>query len=104
VSDRLLFPIETASARWDHRYFDDVIGPEGCLLYRLMGFNGLLYVGISRNPVERWRKHRLTKPWWAEVHLIECEIYASEYLALVAEVKAIRTEAPRFNIRSAAVA
>lgn len=90
-----------AERKWDHSYFERVIAPTGCLLYRLYDGSGrLLYVGISRSPVYRWRKHRVTKRWWPRVAYIGCEVFPSEFLALQAEVKAIRTEYPAYNRRS----
>lgn len=71
-------------------------------LYRTWDAAGaLLYVGITGNPIERWRKHAQKTPWWSCVDLITCELYPKEYLALDAERAAIRAERPAFNIRSA---
>lgn len=37
------------------------------VLYRFYGATGqLLYVGITMNPVQRFRSHRGTKDWWCE--------------------------------------
>jgi GIY-YIG catalytic domain len=87
--------------RWRPQQFR-YLGTTGTLLYRMWDTDRrLLYAGISRNPVERWAKHRLLKPWWPEVDLIGYALYPTEWKALTAEVVAIRTELPRYNIRSA---
>lgn len=89
-------------AEWTPGHFATFLGPTGCLLYRLLNGNGdLLYVGISRSPLYRWEKHRLKKVWWPEVTAIECEAFPSEYAALVAELRVIKTGMPFYNIRGA---
>ena len=91
---------ETARARWRR---EDLTLPIGfTALYRIWDAAGaLLYIGITGNPVERWRKHAQKKSWWRRVDLITCELFPMEYLALDAERAAIRAERPEFNIRSA---
>jgi predicted GIY-YIG superfamily endonuclease len=61
----------------------------------------LLYVGITNNPIERWRSHAQRKDWWCAVDRIEVADYPNLRTALAAEVTAIRTEAPLYNVRSA---
>jgi hypothetical protein len=56
---------ETRAARWRRDDFDP--GPTGVALYRMYDAGGdLLYVGISRSLVERWRTHRREAAWWHE--------------------------------------
>jgi predicted GIY-YIG superfamily endonuclease len=75
------------------------------LLYRLWDRWGrLLYVGISGNPIERWRTHAQKKRWWCAVDLITWEAHTKEHLALAAERTAIRSERPAHNRRSAVLA
>lgn len=72
------------------------------LLYRMWTADRqLLYIGITGNPAERWMRHRRTKPWWPDVALIGHARYTHEWKALHAEVRAIRTERPIHNRRSA---
>lgn len=68
------------------------------LLYRFRDASAeLLYVGVTWNPKERWKRHRKTKDWWFDVALADVECHASEALAHAAEYLAITTEFPRFN-------
>lgn len=71
-------------------------------LYRLFGLEGeLLYVGIANNPESRWTQHSKTKEWW---HLVAKKTtcwFDRRIVAADAEVKAIQTERPRFNIMHA---
>ena len=63
----------------------------------------LLYVGITSNPIERWRSHAQRKDWWCAVDRIAVEDHPNERSALAAEVMAIRTESPLYNVRSAVI-
>lgn len=98
--NRLSVKPEMPAERWRR---EDLALPVGCTaLYRMWGtIGGLLYVGITGNLIERWRRHAQKAPWWPEVDLITYETYPKEHLALAAERSAIRTERPAFNIRSA---
>lgn len=70
-------------------------------LYRFYdAARGLLYVGITGQPAERWGKHRRSAAWWAEAVYVAVEILPTEWQALAAERAAIRSEAPKFNKRS----
>lgn len=92
---------ESPSERWRHR---DLFPPDlkGSWLYRMVGHDGeLLYVGITRNPVERWRCHARTRQWWSRVAEIRIQAHPSEGSALAAERLAIREERPLHNVRSA---
>lgn len=68
-------------------------------LYRFWNADGeLLYVGISVRPWDRWKQHRGDKPWWEEVTSVTLENFATRAEVLAAELQAIRTEAPKYNI------
>lgn len=97
---RRIFTPEAPHARWVR---SEVNGPPGSAqLYRMLDRDGtLLYVGITINPVERWRTHAQRAEWWSAVDRIEVEDYRNVRLALAAEVSAIRAESPLYNIRSA---
>jgi predicted GIY-YIG superfamily endonuclease len=58
----------------------------------------LLYVGISKDPAERWKQHRSTAPWWRDVTMRVVEWYDDRPAAERAERKAIQTEGPRHNV------
>ena len=69
------------------------------VLYRFYDTSGdLLYVGITADPVSRWRSHRGEKPWWHEVTNITLEVHPDRDTVLAAETIAIATEKPRYNI------
>jgi len=94
------FKPETPEARWDRSALTP-IWPQ-TILYRLVARDGrLLYVGISTNPIERWRKHAQKKPWWPEVDRIDIEWIAQNWVALDREREVIKAERPLYNIRSA---
>ncbi|GAA3267945.1 GIY-YIG nuclease family protein [Streptomyces lavendulae] len=68
-------------------------------LYRLCGHDErLLYVGISEAPLRRWPEHAGDKAWWPEVANFSLEWFESRPAAHAAEVAAIRTEAPKYNV------
>lgn len=68
-------------------------------LYRLYNADGgLLYVGIAGNPGRRFEQHRQDKPWWGSVANIRLEHFPTRDAASEAELKAIRTERPAYNI------
>lgn len=68
-------------------------------LYRLFDEEArLLYVGKSVHPRQRWREHAADKPWWGEVRSKTTEWLDSEEEAARAEIAAIQTEGPRYNI------
>lgn len=70
-------------------------------LYRFYdATRGLLYVGITGQPAERWVKHRRSAPWWSDAAYVNVEIFPTEWQALDAERAAIRSESPQFNKRS----
>lgn len=77
-------------------------------LYRLWSSDGtLLYVGISNSSLKRLGQHLGSKTWTSDVALVTIEWFASRCDAASAEIEAICTERPAFNIvhsRTAAVA
>jgi hypothetical protein len=59
---------------------------------------GLLYVGISVNPLVRYGQHRLDKHWWSDVRSITIEHFPDRMAAEAAELDAIEEEKPRYNV------
>ena len=72
---------------------------ERTALYRLLNADGaLLYVGITNNPEVRWKAHSRKKPWWPEVSEKTVKWFDDRMAAATAEARAIRLEAPRWNV------
>lgn len=70
-----------------------------CDLYRMFDdADQLLYVGVTRHLSRRKSKHKKEKQWYGEVSRIECQPFTSRVVAEGAELKAIQTECPRYNI------
>ncbi len=68
------------------------------VLYRFFDAESkLLYVGISRNPAERFGDHKHTAPWWDEATSCTWERFATEWEAATAERAAIIGEGPVYN-------
>ncbi|HEY1127263.1 MAG TPA: hypothetical protein VGF83_05840 [Actinomycetota bacterium] len=68
-------------------------------LYRFFGEDAvLLYVGITGNLPRRLGEHSSDKPWWLQVQHVTTSHYRSREEAATAELAAIRTEHPRFNV------
>lgn len=79
----------------------DTNSPERTTLYRLYDANGqLLYVGVTGNPRKRFGDHRRNKDWWGDVSTRSLEWFDTEAQALEMEIRAITTEAPKYNLRS----
>lgn len=71
----------------------------GHFLYRFWNADGqLLYVGETNDPMRRWREHSQTKPWFSEVVTFTRESFPDREAARKAELAAIRTERPQYNI------
>lgn len=71
-------------------------------LYRLYDTEDrLLYVGISVNPDMRWRQHANDKLWWSTVSRKEVEWFETRPEACEAEVRAIQSEQPLYNVADA---
>lgn len=75
--------------------------PEGrTAVYRFHEEGGLLlYVGITNDPHVRWDAHERGKSWWSAVATRTIEWFPTRREALAVEAEAIRTEAPRHNLR-----
>jgi hypothetical protein len=68
-------------------------------LYRFFDADmNLLYVGITDDPWRRQRQHFRQKPWWPRAKHWTVTWHDTEPEARSAELKAIKGEAPRFNI------
>lgn len=68
-------------------------------LYRFFDADGaLLYVGITADLEQRWTKHQSEKPWWPDVAEKTVAWHDDRPSALAAELEAIKTEAPRYNV------
>jgi hypothetical protein len=61
---------------------------------------GLLYVGMSRNPMGRWAWHAELHPWWPDVASFTVKWYGSRDEAARMERDAIKDGAARHNIHS----
>lgn len=71
-------------------------------LYRLFDAEGrLLYVGIAFDPPDRWRGHAREKSWWPDVVERRVEWHETRHAAGAAEISAIQTEKPLYNVRDA---
>ena len=68
-------------------------------VYRYFDANGLLlYVGCSTAARKRLREHANYRPWFADVRRIEIINFETPELAREAELAAICTENPRYNV------
>jgi hypothetical protein len=69
-------------------------------LYRHFDADGrLLYVGIAMNPLARLAQHRYGRaPWFDQIQRIEISRFRNRLEAVRAERRAIKEEAPLFNI------
>lgn len=77
------------------------------ILYRIYDDHGkLLYVGATTNPALRYSAHHHSQPWWDDAAEIKLEHLDSAEELTSAELFAIETEAPEYNllgVRSPAV-
>jgi predicted GIY-YIG superfamily endonuclease len=72
--------------------------PERTALYRLFDANGtLLYLGISRNPENRWKLHSDRQTWWHHVAEKTVEWYPSRTEAEAAEARLTAEELPLYD-------
>ena len=82
----------------------DEIGGEPTTLYRHYGRptpdaeEVLLYIGITNDYAKRTQQHRDTKAWWDQVTRSTTETWPSRNKALIEEAKAIKAEAPVYNV------
>lgn len=68
-------------------------------LYRHFDAGGeLLYVGISLHAVVRLTAHKSQSAWFKDIVRIEIENYSSRMEAIRAEIEAIKTEKPIYNV------
>lgn len=58
----------------------------------------LLYVGITHRGWRRFNEHASAKAWWHLVHTVTVDHYPNRETARAAELTAIQSERPRFNI------
>ena len=74
-------------------------GTEDTAVYRLSDESGrLLYVGMGRNPLNRWAAHADMHEWWPEVASFEVTWYPSRKEAADEERRALRHDGPLRNI------
>jgi hypothetical protein len=68
-------------------------------LYRFFGDGRrLLYVGITSTGLARWAQHARDKGWWTQVTYVEVRHFDTREEAEEAEITAIRSEDPAYNI------
>jgi predicted GIY-YIG superfamily endonuclease len=73
---------------------------EEVALYRLFDAGGrLLYVGISKDPMNRWAEHRANR-WWSQVERYSVTWHPDRPSARAAEKAALATEGAVHNIHS----
>lgn len=69
------------------------------VLYRVYDTDGnLLYVGATTNFAQRLTTHSTYQPWWDDASRVELEHFDSFEDMAEAEVQAIRSEQPRYNV------
>jgi predicted GIY-YIG superfamily endonuclease len=67
-------------------------------VYRLYACDGtLLYVGITNDPMRRWKQHADTKDWWPEVDHLVLVPFETADTARYMERWIIRSERPIYN-------
>lgn len=73
--------------------------PELTYLYRLFDRQGvLLYVGITKDLSRRWKEHQRGKAWYSQHSRMTTDKYDTWDLAHEAEIAAIVTEYPVYNV------
>jgi len=76
---------------------DDMSTPT--TLYRFYNIDDvLLYVGITEAGAMRWSSHRRGKEWWGDVARVTVDHFPDRQTAAEAEVRAIKTEGPLYNV------
>jgi hypothetical protein len=70
------------------------------ILYRHWSHDVLLYVGLTADGGERTSTHARKKRWWLEheVTNVQVQFYPNRGMLKAAELLAIRTEDPKYNI------
>lgn len=61
---------------------------------------GLLYVGISLSAVARLSQHSNHSGWYSDIDKVTIETFDDRESAINAEIKAIRSENPKYNIQN----
>jgi excinuclease UvrABC nuclease subunit len=76
------------------------VGTDGpTAVYRIYdGEGSLLYVGMGRNPMNRWSSHSEQHPWWQRAATFRVEWFETRKAAAQEEMRAIRGENPECNI------
>lgn len=71
-------------------------------VYRLYACDGtLLYVGVTNDPIRRWKQHAAERPWWSEVDHLALVPFGSAASARYMERQIIRSERPLYNVQHA---
>lgn len=69
------------------------------ILYRHFAVdNKLLYVGITNNIHGRISQHKLVSKWFLDITNITLQHFPSRSLLIKAEIEAIKTENPEYNV------
>lgn len=69
-------------------------------LYRLYDATGqLLYIGISRSPLNRWGVHAENHAWWSAVATYRLEWHVDRETAIEAERRTVAAEEPLHNVQ-----
>lgn len=70
------------------------------VLYRFVdGLGQLLYVGITKNPAARIRRHGQDQYWWEQVATIHLQRFGNRRQLRAMESYAIANEHPMYNIQ-----
>lgn len=72
-----------------------------CAIYRLYDGERLQYVGVSVDPARRITEHKCKSEWAKKTSVTGIDWFPTRAAALQAELKAIATEKPLFNISQA---
>ncbi|MEU6054198.1 GIY-YIG nuclease family protein [Streptomyces xanthochromogenes] len=59
--------------------------------------SGLLYVGMSSNPLNRWAAHAEKHDWWPRAATYRVDWFPTRAEAAAEELRAIKAEAPTCN-------
>lgn len=74
------------------------------VLYRFFDADDvLLYIGITKDPLARFKGHSVDKSWYLDVARATMEHFKSREDLAAAEIRAIQTELPKYNKAYAAI-
>lgn len=74
------------------------------VLYRFFdASDALLYIGITNQPQVRFGQHRTDKRWFKDVVRSTMQHFTTRGDLEAAEIRAIQTEKPRYNIRHSVI-